>query len=176
MIAALIYMTMPESLPLELVLILVQDILRFKDYSFLGEMRQKKGRVPVEPDLFEMHSLSSLIASTLPNDSNHCDGDANSWFASFVSAEPKVSNILCVDLAGPIIALNLQEVDPVVMNTFKNVKQLLHPGPHFISSVVDGIVLIMKDNILGIELEPRTAIVAPRVNGIDISLEEPLGR
>jgi hypothetical protein len=45
---------MIESLPIKLVLFPMQDILCFKDYSFLREVRQKKGRVLVELDLFEM--------------------------------------------------------------------------------------------------------------------------
>jgi hypothetical protein len=166
---------MIESLPIKLVLLPMQDILRFKDYSFLREVRQKKGHVPVELDLFKIQPLGSLITSTFSNNSNHRDGDANSRLASFISAEPKVLNILSIDLACPIIALNLEKVDLIVSNTFKYIKKLLYLYLHFISAVVDGIILVMEFNILRIELKTRAAIVAPRVNSINILLKELLG-
>jgi hypothetical protein len=70
-------------------------------------------------------------------------------------------NILSIDLACPIIALNLEKVDLIVSNTFKYIKKLLYLCLYFISAVVDGIVLVIEFNILGIELKTRAAIIAP---------------
>lgn len=119
-----------------------------------------------------MQALGRVLIIAFSYNGNHSNRDTNSGLLSFVSAKPEVANVLAVDLAPTVIALDLEELDPVVMDSFKNSKKFLHPGPHLIAPVIHSIVLVVEGDIFRVELEARAPIIASGIDGVSILLEE----
>lgn len=123
-----------------------------------------------------MQPLKRLLTAALPNNRNHSHRDPDIRLRTLIPQEPKISNVLSVDLTVPIVKLDLDKVHPIVADAFENAKQLLHPRPHFLAAVVDGVVLVVERHVIGVELEAGADVVAFRVDGRNILLQESLSR
>lgn len=143
-----------------LYLISMHDVLHFEHNRILRQERRKKSSVPVQPHLLELQPLRTLLTTTLPNNRNHSDRDANIRLLALVPKKPKIPHILSVNLARPVVALNLDKVHPIMPDAFENGKQPLHPCPHLLASVVDGVVLVVERHVFGVELEAGADVVA----------------
>jgi hypothetical protein len=123
-----------------------------------------------------MQTFRRGFITTWTNDSNHDNWDANSRFLRIVALDPQVADILSDELSSTVITLNLRELDPVMADAVEDAKQFLHPRPHLFPAMINGVVLVVKCDIFGIELEAGANIVSFIVDGVDVSLEEPLCR
>lgn len=123
-----------------------------------------------------MQALWCPLTAALPDNRNHSHRNTDIRLLALVPKKSKTPHILSVNLASPIVALNLNKMHPIVPNAFKNGEQLLHTHPHLFASMVDGVVLVVERNVFGVESEARADVVAFRVNGRDVPLQKSLRR
>lgn len=95
---------------------------------------------------------------------------------NLLSRKPDIAGPLGHDSGGTILILDFPEAVEVVSQSFKLPEKTLHPRPHFVSTIVLGVVLIVENDIFGIKPQAGSVVEAIGINRINIFFEELLNR
>jgi hypothetical protein len=119
--------------------------------SLLGKMLHEQSCIPVEPNLLEIQSVHSIGEVSRADNRDPAEWDADSRLFGVVSRKPDIAGPLGHNGGGTILILDFLEAVEVVSQSFKLPEKTLHPRLHLVSAIILGVVLVVENDIFGIE-------------------------
>lgn len=147
-----------------------------KNDSLLGKMLHEQSCIPVKPDFLEIQTIHSIVEVSRADSTDPAEWDADSRLFGVVSRNPDIAGPLGHDGGGTILIFDFPEAVEVVAQSFKLPEKTLHPRPHLVPAIVLGVVLIVENDIFGIEPQARSVVEAIGINRINVFFKELLSR
>jgi hypothetical protein len=128
--------------------------------SLPREMLGEQSCIPVKPDLLEIQSIHSVGEVSRADNGDPTEWDADSRLFGVVPRKPDIAGPLSHDGGCTIIIPDFPEAVEVVSQSLELSKKPLHERPHLISTIVLGVVLVVENDVFGIEPQARSVVEA----------------
>lgn len=119
--------------------------------SLLGEILREQTRIPVKPDLPEIQSIHSIGEVSRADNRDPAERNADSRLFGVISRQPDIAGPLGHDGSCTVIIFDFPEAVEIVSQSFKLSEKTLHPRPHLVPTIVLGVVLVVENDVFGIE-------------------------